>query len=106
MLKFKKKCPLIAALVSKCQTEETWELEYNNFHELKSFKNSQADGYKFKLNFFVYGEKEVHILLSATEKPVIVRDSAYEIGETHKIHHFFFFLLFTLEFLHEKLIIN
>lgn len=69
-----------AALAGKCTVEETWELEYNKFHELKSFKNSQADGYLFKLNFFVHGKKEVHILLSATEKPNIEKESAYEIG--------------------------
>lgn len=69
------------ALVKKCETEETWELDYNKFHELATFKNSQADGYAFKLNFFVHGQKEVHILLSSTEKPNIEKDSAYEIGK-------------------------
>lgn len=77
---------LYLALVTKCQTEETWELEYNKFHDIKSFKNSQADGYLFKLNFFVFGQKEVHILLSATEKPVIDREPAYEIGTTKQKH--------------------
>lgn len=67
--------------MKKCDTEEAWELEYNKFHELKSFKNSQADGYLFKLNFFVYGQKEVHILLATTENPNIEEESAYEIGE-------------------------
>lgn len=71
----------VSALVSKCQTEETWELQYNKFHELKSLKNSQVDGYLFKLNFFIFGEKEVHILLSSTEKPNIETESAYEIGK-------------------------
>lgn len=71
---------MISDLVKKCQTEETWELEYNKFHELKNFKNSQADGYLFKLNFFVYGQKEVNILLSSTEKPNIEKESAYQIG--------------------------
>lgn len=66
--------------MSKCETEETWELEYKTFHDLKSFKNSQADGYLFKLNFFIYGQKEVHILLSNTKNPVIDQESAYEIG--------------------------
>lgn len=67
--------------MKKCETEETWELEYNKFHELKSFKNSQADGYLFKLNFFVHGEKEAHILLSSIENPNIEKNSAYEIGK-------------------------
>lgn len=67
--------------MKKCDTEETWELEYQKFHELKSFKYSQADGYLFKLNFFVHGEKEVHILLSSIEKPNIEKDAAYEIGK-------------------------
>ncbi|XP_031620433.1 uncharacterized protein LOC116338976 [Contarinia nasturtii] len=66
-------------LVEKCQTEETWELEYNKFHELKSFKNSQAEGYLFKLNFFVYGEKEVNVLLSNSENPNIEKEAAYKI---------------------------
>lgn len=70
----------LTVLVKKCETEETWELEYNKFHELKSLKNSQADGYVFKLNFFVFGEKEMHVLLSSTEKPNIEKESAYEIG--------------------------
>lgn len=69
------------ALVSKCITEEAWELEYNTFHELKSFKNSETDGYLFKLNLLIFGQKEVHILLSATEKPNIEKESAYEIGK-------------------------
>lgn len=66
-------------LVTKCQTEETWELQYNKFHELKSLKNSQAENYLFKLNFFIFGGKDVHILLSSTEKPNIETESAYEI---------------------------
>lgn len=82
--------------MSKCQSEEIWELEYNKFHELKSFKNSQADGYLFKLNFFVYGQKEVHILLSATEKPIIDRESAYEIGKLFSTLAFFSSIFFQI----------
>lgn len=73
-----------AELVKKCETEETWELQYNKFHALKDIKNSQADGYVFKLNFFIFGHKEVHVLLSPTDKPNIENgytkdQSAYEV---------------------------
>lgn len=67
--------------MKKCEIEETWELEYNKFHELKTMKNTQSEKYLFKINFFVYGQKEVHILLSATEKPDIEKEAAYEIGK-------------------------
>lgn len=70
--------------MKKCETEETWELQYNKFHALKDIKNSQADGYVFKLNFFIFGHKEVHVLLSPTDKPNIENgytkdQSAYEV---------------------------
>lgn len=70
--------------MKKCETEEKWELDYNKFHALKDMKHSQADGYVFKLNFFVFGHKDVHVLLSPTDKPNIengyTKDmSAYEI---------------------------
>lgn len=68
-------------LVKKCDTEETWELDYKKFHEIKTLKNTQAEGYLFKMNFLVYGQREVHVLLSATEKPDIDKEAAYEIGK-------------------------
>lgn len=85
---------IILALVGKCETDETWELDYSKFHEISSLKNSKADGYLFKLNFFVYGQKEVHILLSATEKPNIEKESAYEIGK--EIFWFYLFRILTM----------
>lgn len=66
--------------MGKCQTEESWELNFTKFHDVTTIKNSQADGYLFKLNLFVFAQREVHILLSATEKPDIEKESAYEIG--------------------------
>lgn len=76
-------------MVAKCESEEAWELEYNKFHEISKLKNSQAEDYLFKLNFFVFGVKDVHVLLSSTEKPNIEKEAAYEIGECSKknSHH-------------------
>lgn len=68
-------------LVKKCDTEETWELDYKKFHEIKILKNTQSEDYLFKMNFLVYGQREVHVLLSATEKPDIDKEAAYEIGK-------------------------
>lgn len=68
-------------LVKKCEIEEAWELEYKKFHEIKTLKNTQSEGYLFKMNFLVYGQREVHVLLSATEKPDIDKEAAYEIGK-------------------------
>lgn len=70
--------------MKKCKVEEKWELDYNKFHALKDLKYSQADGYVFKLNFFVFGNKEVHVLLSPTDEPHIENGftkatSAYEV---------------------------
>lgn len=70
--------------MKKCETEETWELNYNKFHALKDLKNSQAEGYVFKLNFFIFGNKEVHVLLSPTDKLKVENgytkdQSAYEV---------------------------
>lgn len=70
-------------MTTKCEIEETWELEYKKFHEIKNIKNSQADGYLFRLQFLVYGQKEVHVLLSSTEKADLEKDVAYEIGKSH-----------------------
>jgi len=74
----------IEELEKKCETEETWELAYKKFHALKDLKHSQAEGYIFKLNFFIFGHKEVHVLLSPTDKPNIENgytkdQSAYEV---------------------------
>lgn len=70
--------------MKKCEYEEAWELSYNKFHALKDLKHSQADGYVAKLNFFIFGNKEVHVLLSPTDKPDVVNGytlgvSAYEV---------------------------
>lgn len=67
--------------MKKCETEEAWELDYKKYHEIKTLKNTQFEGYLFRMNFLVYGQREVHVLLSATEKPDIDKEAAYEIGK-------------------------
>lgn len=59
---------------------ESYELEYKSFHLIENLKYNHADGYLFKLNFFVFGRKESHLLLSETEESNVEAKPAYEIG--------------------------
>lgn len=67
-------------LVKKCQYEEQWEHKYTKYHALSELKNTQAEGYLFRLPLLVYGPKDVHILLSETENVDSEKDPAYEIS--------------------------
>lgn len=68
-------------LVQKCKYEEHWENDYKTFHPLSEFKDSQAEGYQFKIPFYAYGSQNIHVVLSATDKPNWDTDSVYEIGK-------------------------
>jgi len=66
-------------LVNKCKWYEAWENEYKQFHKLSDIKDSQADGYLVKLPLYVFGARDAHIVLSATDKPNWEADNVYEI---------------------------
>lgn len=68
-------------LVKKCKWEEKWEHLYNEYHVISELKNTQAEGYVFRLEMLVYGSKDVHILLSDKKDVDIDKDAAYEIGK-------------------------
>jgi len=68
----------IEDLVHKCKYEEHWENDYKTFHALSDF-NTQAEGYQFKVHFYAHGSQDVHVVLSATDKPNLEKDSVYEI---------------------------
>lgn len=72
-------------LAPKCEMTESYELDYKTFHVIESMKNSHADGYVFSLSFLVFGDKEVHVLLSEAEQANAEAQPAYEIG---KLYHF------------------
>lgn len=69
-----------AELAKKCEMTESYELDYKTFHSLESLKNSHADGYRFSLSFLVFGDREVHVLLSESEQANAEAKPAYEIG--------------------------
>lgn len=71
-------------LVNKCKWYEAWENEYKQFHKISDIKDSQADGYLVKLPLYVFGDRDAHIVLSATDKPNWDADNVYEIGMTGK----------------------
>lgn len=71
----------LTELVKKCQWEEKWERLYNEYHVISDLKNTNAEGYLFRLEMLVHGSKDVHILLSDKKDVNIDKDPAYEIGE-------------------------
>lgn len=66
--------------MKKCQYEEHWEHKYTKYHALSELKNTQTEGYLFRLPLLVHGSKDVHILLSESKNIDIEKDPAYEIS--------------------------
>lgn len=70
--------------MENCKFEEQWENKYTKFHEVSEIA-TQDENYHFNLEFYAYGGRDVHVLLSTIPKPDDGNGTAYEISKKKHI---------------------
>lgn len=66
---------------SKCTVIESWENVYDKFISLNDIKQQMnSDDDQIKLEMYIVGSKDAHILFTNDDKVNLTTDDAYEIG--------------------------
>lgn len=63
-----------------CKGYANVSTQSNHVIDVNAIKLSNSDDYIIKLSFYVYGEKDVRIILSKTIDYEFMEDDVYEIG--------------------------
>lgn len=67
--------------MKQCVSYRTSNYSYIDFYEMKQFDWARPVGYLMKLEVFVRGKSDFHILLSETNTPFEAQDLSYEFGK-------------------------
>lgn len=75
----------VLAGMKDCVRYQSSNYEYVDFFELKQFKWAHSVGFLIKLQIFVRGKQDFHLLLSESNTPLHAEDFSYEFGEKEMI---------------------
>ena len=69
-------------LVAQCQFEESWDHVYKNFIPVSDIKDGQPEGYLVRLQLYVHGPRDSHVLLAGNKNTKLDSDDHYEFSKS------------------------